>query len=132
MNPNFNRLGNSHNHYQGSAKRVLCVCSAGLLRSPTAANVLHSEYGYNTRACGVSEEYALIVLDEVLLEWADEVVFMDSEHYKAAHAKFPEDVDSTTAYILGVPDRYVYMDSNLQKIILKQYQDAVMIHEATK
>ena len=52
MNSNYNRLGNSRNIYQGKDKRVLCVCSAGLLRSPTAANVLHKEFGYNTRACG--------------------------------------------------------------------------------
>ncbi len=38
---NRNRWGNIDNPYQGSAKKVLCVCSAGMLRSPTAANVLY-------------------------------------------------------------------------------------------
>ena len=65
----MNRLANTHNHYQGDAKRVLCVCSAGLLRSPTAAFVLSQEpFGFNTRAAGIAEDFALIVVDDVLLE----------------------------------------------------------------
>jgi len=79
MNDTRERLSNTGNIYQGSAKRVLCVCSAGLLRSPTAANVLHLHWGYNTRSCGASPHYALIMLDEVLLTWAQEVVCMDED-----------------------------------------------------
>lgn len=127
MNPNFNRLGNCHNRYQGDAHRVLCVCSAGLLRSPTAANVLHREFGYNTRACGVSQEYALVVLDEVLLEWADEIVFMEMEHYREAKRIFGSRINDKVSYVLGVPDRYEYMNEDLQQIIKKNYDDATMI-----
>jgi predicted protein tyrosine phosphatase len=72
---NFNRLGNCGNRFQGGRNRVLCVCSAGMLRSPTIAWVLSNEpYGFNTRAAGISDEYALIPVDEVLLSWADEIV----------------------------------------------------------
>ena len=39
----MNRLANTQNKYQGKYKKVLCVCSAGLLRSPTAALVLSQE-----------------------------------------------------------------------------------------
>lgn len=49
----MNRIANASNKFQGSYKRVLCVCSAGLLRSPTAALVLSKDpYNFNTRACG--------------------------------------------------------------------------------
>ncbi len=62
----FNRLHNMRNPHQGSNKKVLCVCSAGLLRSPTLAWILSNEpFNFNTRAVGTSSEYALIVLDEV-------------------------------------------------------------------
>ena len=71
----MNRLANSSNRWQGKYKRVLCICSAGLLRSPTAAFVLSQEpYNYNTRAAGLTKEFALIPVDEVLLNWAQEVV----------------------------------------------------------
>jgi len=60
-----NRIHNSSNPYQGKFKRVLCVCSAGLLRSPTTAFVLSQEpYNYNTRAAGIVDDYALVPVDE--------------------------------------------------------------------
>lgn len=117
-----NRIHNCKNPYQGEAKKVLCVCSAGLLRSPTAAIVLQKEYGYNTRAAGIDEGHALIPVDEVLLEWADEIVCMDFnqqasitrvlKHHKPVH-------------VLNIPDSYAYMDKRLQHVILKNYEEVV-------
>ena len=113
----MNRKANCKNEYQGKDKRVLCVCSAGLLRSPTAAFVLQKEFGYNTRAAGINPEYALIAVDDVLLHWADEVVVMEPW---MAHklACFPK-----TLICLDVPDNFERMDPELQKIILKNYND---------
>jgi predicted protein tyrosine phosphatase len=68
----MNALHNVTNPYQGKDKRVLCLCSAGILRSPSCAVVLNSKYGYNTRAAGVTD-YALIPVSTALLEWADEI-----------------------------------------------------------
>jgi predicted protein tyrosine phosphatase len=79
----MNRLGNCTNPYQGNTKKVLCVCSAGLLRSPTAAVVLSQEpFNYNTRAAGISTDYALVQVDDVLVTWADEIVCMDENSRK--------------------------------------------------
>ena len=78
-NATRNQLSNVSNYFQGNAKKVLCVCSAGLLRSPTVANVLHQELGYNTRAVGTAKEYALIPITEALVAWADEIVFVDED-----------------------------------------------------
>ena len=45
-----NRLSNVNNRFQGNFKRVLYVCSAGLLRSPTLAEILsQAPYNFNTR-----------------------------------------------------------------------------------
>lgn len=78
----LNRLANVNNPYQGSARRVLCVCSAGLLRSPTTAVVLANEpFNYNTRAAGTSDEFALVPVDQALLTWANEIVCMQLEHF---------------------------------------------------
>lgn len=112
----MNRKANCHNKYQGTAKRVLCVCSAGLLRSPTAAFVLQKEFGFNTRAAGLTEEFALIPVDEVLLEWAEEVVVM--ENWMAEKLK---DFDGTLI-CLNVPDNFERMDEELQQIILSKYK----------
>ncbi len=114
----MNRLHNSTNPYQGAAKKVLCLCSAGLLRSPTAAVVLQRKFGFNTRAAGVSKEYALIEMDDVLLSWADEIVAVE----QSVADKVPENFrDKLT--ILNVPDMFGYMNPELQRIILEQYED---------
>jgi predicted protein tyrosine phosphatase len=113
----FNRIYNVKNPYQGKTKKVLCVCSAGLLRSPTAANVLHREYGYNTRAVGVFD-YALIILDDVHCYWADEIVVVDKDLASYIPEKFQDIVT-----ILDIPDTYSYMDKELQEIIIEQYEN---------
>lgn len=115
-----NRLHNSSNPNQGKNKRVLCVCSAGLLRSPTAANVLHNEYSYNTRSCGIALDYALIPMDEVLVAWADEIVFMELAHLKVAEQLFPEIKEKNTI-VLGISDNHSWNSANLKKLIIKQY-----------
>lgn len=109
----MNRLGNCQNPYQGSFKRVLCVCSAGLLRSPTIAWVLSQEpYNCNTRACGVSKEYALILMDDVLLHWADKIICAGQEQLDCV-----PDADKHKAVSLNIPDSFGYRDSELVSII---------------
>lgn len=123
-----NRLANTDNEYQNTNKykRVLCVCSAGLLRSPTAAFVLSQEpYNFNTRAAGISEDYALVLVDDVLLKWADEIVCMSNEQkYHVEHlikSLLPEGV-TKTVYSLGVPDMFSYRDPELIKWIKERYE----------
>ena len=74
-----NQLGVLFNAYQGKYKKVLTVCSAGCLRSPTAAHILSSEpWNFNTRCAGVSTEYAIIPVTDALIVWADIILVMDS------------------------------------------------------
>jgi predicted protein tyrosine phosphatase len=122
----MNRLGNASNPDQGPAKKVLCVCSAGLLRSPTAALVLSQEpYNFNTRSCGVSSEYALIPIDTVLVAWADEIVCMQKEHAITVRRL----LESTDMYydeapkvkVLDIPDDFSYRDPNLMALIKERY-----------
>ena len=50
------------NPYQGDYHKVLCVCSAGCLRSPTAAVVLAQEpFNFNTRSAGVYDGMAIAI-----------------------------------------------------------------------
>ncbi len=114
---NYNRLGNCKNPYQGVSKRVLCVCSAGLLRSPTAALVLSQKpYNYNTRAAGISSEYALIPVDEVLLEWADEIVCMTIDQKTELEKRTKKLVIN-----LEIKDNFAYRDKELIAKIKKNY-----------
>lgn len=116
-----NRLHNCKNPYQGEFKKVLCVCSAGLLRSPTAAVVLSQPpFNYNTRACGLYD-YALVMIDKVLVTWADEIVVMSQDQVEAV-AKY---VDAQQIVCLDIPDRFDYRDPELMQLIAQRYTESL-------
>ena len=111
-----------NNPYQGKDKKVLFVCSAGILRSATAARIYAKKY--NTRAAG-SASYALIPVSHELLLWADEVVFVNQENYLATAIKF--DLDEiknrgTVITTLDIPDDYDHMHPELIKHFVVQYE----------
>lgn len=115
------RLATANNRYQGDYKRVLCVCSAGLLRSPTAAVVLANEpFNFNTRSAGSNPAYALIMVDEVLIKWADEILCMEQEHYNRLENSGLVD-PLKTYHILGIPDNYPYRQPELIEKIKEKY-----------
>jgi predicted protein tyrosine phosphatase len=116
------RIGNASNRYQGKYKRVLAVCSGGLLRSPTIAHTLASEpYNYNTRSVGINPDYALNILDQVLLEWADEIVCADFEHETEIKQQLKKIELSKKIVCLKLPDIYPYRDRKLVHLIKKRY-----------
>lgn len=122
-----NRLGNVHNQYQNieKHKRVLCICSAAILRSPTAAFVLSQEpYNYNTRAAGIDSNYALIPVDQALLEWADEVVVMEayqSHMVEELITKLDGDPTNFDIKCLNIEDNYAYRDPELIRLIKERH-----------
>jgi len=118
----------TNNPYQSDACRILCVCSVGMLRSPTLANELHKRYGYNTRSCGVSMEHALVPISTALIHWADEIVFMDFGAFNE-FVDIEENMElikkvknaSTDVFILSIPDEYDWNDPKLRDISVMQY-----------
>lgn len=110
------------NEYQGRSSRYVFVCSAGLLRSPTAAKVATS-LGYNARSCG-SEEYALIPLSVNLIYWAYKIFFMNEEPYATAQNTFAFDSDilaqlNRKAVVWELDDIYNYNSPELVDKITK-------------
>jgi predicted protein tyrosine phosphatase len=109
------------NSYQGDYKRVLTVCSANMLRSPTMAHVLSSEpYNFNTRSAG-TQFYALIPVTEDLLMWADEVVCADTEHALYIRDKMIEYMLDKPIIDLNIPDIYEYRNPELIELIKERY-----------
>lgn len=109
------RHQNASNSYQGSFKRVLCVCSAGLLRSPTAAWILsNAPFNFNTRAVGVEENFALIYVDEVHVHWANEIVVMDDmQKFHVEQIIAEHSLASKPIHVLSVEDDFGYRDPEL-------------------
>ena len=115
----MNAIWNCKNPHQGNYTKVLCVCSAGLLRSPTIAYVL-GEKGYNTRAAGV-HDYALIPVDDVLLMWADMIVTAEEEHKNILKRQY--DLKDKEIISLDLPDKYPYRDPELIKLITQKWAE---------
>lgn len=105
------------NVYQGKYHKALFVCSAGILRSASAAEYFAQKHGWNTRAAG-SEGYALIPVSMNLLKWADCVYFMQDENYQTVANTFfglDEDVDEklNCSLVLQIPDHYNFREPEL-------------------
>ena len=128
-----NQLGVLFNAYQGKHKKVLTVCSAGCLRSPTAAHILSSEpWNFNTRCAGTSKEYAIIPVTEALVAWADVIICMDShqvEYINSIQNTLAKDFDSMyeydykLVYNLEIEDDYEYRNPQLVEIMTKKFKE---------
>lgn len=122
-----NQLYNITNASQGETKKVLTVCSAGLLRSATLQNMLIKDYGYNVRNCGTVESYALIPISEALVKWADEIVFVNEENYRDVYNDLKQFNLLDKCYVLDIPDMYNFNDPELVKICKEQYANKQVI-----
>lgn len=107
------------NPYQGKDKKVLFVCSAGILRSATAARIYAKKY--NTRAAG-SAQYALIPITNDLLAWADEIVFVNAENHQAVAHHWDLDSFEKPIKVLNIPDSYEHMHPELIAHFEQQYE----------
>jgi len=113
------------NEFQGPRKRLVFVCSAGMLRSPTAAYVA-TTLGYNARSCG-SANYALIPLSVNLIEWAETIYFVNEENYYEALDNFQDhseyfEMIQTKAVIWDIDDIYNYNDYSLKENIKRRLE----------
>lgn len=112
-----NRLWNSENPYQGKYTKALVICSAGLLRSPTIANILTKEpYNFNCRAVGCDRAYALIPIDAVLVHWADIIVFVNYASLKTTEMFLGDHIKNKSIITLDIDDDFCYNDQKLIRI----------------
>ena len=110
------------NRFQGDYKRVLTVCSAGILRSATAAHILcQKPFNFNTRNVGTAP-YALIPLTDDLIMWADEVVCMENEHKVRVLNQMMEMDLYKPIVVLDIEDNYEYRNPTLVKLIKERYK----------
>lgn len=125
-----NQSGVIFNSYQGQAKKVLCVCSCGILRSPTMAVILsQAPYNFNTRAVGIDKDFALIPISDQLIVWADEVLCSD-EKQKDIILSMIKEIEGELGkkypgkvYNLNIPDYYGYMEETMILAIKERYDN---------
>jgi len=131
-----NQLGVLFNAYQGKHKKVLTVCSAGCLRSPTAAHILSSPpWSFNTRCAGTSDEYAIVPVTEALIVWADVILVMDEIQQLRINtmqnklAEEYEAFDYKQVINLDIPDDFDYRNPKLVEIMTEKFKQLFPIEE---
>jgi predicted protein tyrosine phosphatase len=104
---------------QTNAKRLLFVCSVGMLRSPTC-QVAATHLGFNARACGSATDIALIPLSVNLINWAHKIIFMNRENFNEALDTFTtvdyHDDIITKGEVWGIADEFNWGDDVLFRI----------------
>lgn len=123
-----NRLWNCKNEWQGDDVRILCVCSAGLLRSPTLARWLHRNFeNVNTRAVGTSEDHALIPVDGVHLRWADVIMCADEHNFNFIKEALKVSNSDKEVHCLSIPDNFGFGNKELEDLIAAKFEDLMSI-----
>lgn len=120
---NRNQSGVARNHFQGRDMRVLFVCSAGCLRSPTGANVGYEKFGWNTRSCGSTLSFAIIPITETLIIWADRIVFVNRDNLEEVKSYASDALKGKEIQVLDIVDSYGYND-----VVLKQAIEHQLLH----
>ena len=103
-----------NNQFQGVSMRALFVCSAGILRSPTAATVA-AKLGFNARSCGSDIECALVPVSANLIFWATRIYFLNRENYNETLLVFKDQTLTLEelqdkAVVWNIEDQFNFMD----------------------
>ena len=106
-----------NNPFQKNYPKWLFICSAGMLRSATAAHLFAGE-GINTRCAG-TEEYAVQPIHENTILWADYIFVMEQIHVGQLNKKFyPQPY-----IVLNIPDKYEYNSPELKDLLRKKIDE---------
>lgn len=91
---------------------LLFICSRNQWRSRTAEDLFKNGEGISVRSAGTAAS-ARIKVNEKLLDWADVIYCMETEHTKQLKQRFPEIMQAKKVIVLDIPDEYEYMDEEL-------------------
>ena len=90
--------------------KILFICSGGLDRSPTAEELVNTEFSekFEARSCGL---YPLTNSNKVTkenLRWADLVIVMEPQHKADILERFPLFIkDKPEIIVLGIFNKYI-------------------------
>ncbi len=96
--------------------RVLFICSANKLRSPTAEQVFATWEDVETDSAGISAD-AAVPLSPEQLDWADIVFVMEKSHRTKLQKRFRRHLNGKRVVCLDIPDEYEFMDPSLVRLL---------------
>ncbi len=97
-------------------KHILFLCSRNKLRSPTAEEIFRNHPGIEVDSAGLAPD-AEVPLSSEQIEWADVVIVMENVHRQRLNRKFGKSLAGKRVVVLGIPDKYPYMDAELISLL---------------
>ena len=94
---------------------ILFVCRYNEMRSCTAETI-YAAKGYNVRSAG-TEKWAKVSLSNEIILWADMIFVMEEKQKVIINTEFADAAKDKKIFVLDIPDRYYYMESELVELI---------------
>ena len=104
--------------------RLLFVCSRNQWRSPTAEAIYRNDPRVEVLSAGVSAS-ARRRVTQSMLQWADLVLVMESEHKQRLRESFPEAMREARVVVLDIPDDYHFMEPELVTMISERVEPLI-------
>jgi predicted protein tyrosine phosphatase len=92
--------------------KVLFVCDANRLRSPTAEAIFAGRPHLDVKSAGLAKQ-ATVPVSIALLEWADLIFVMEKRHRNIIQSRFKEIYQRKRIICLYIPDDFEFMDPEL-------------------
>ncbi|HXF41737.1 MAG TPA: phosphotyrosine protein phosphatase [Blastocatellia bacterium] len=96
--------------------KVLFVCEANRLRSPTAETIFSGYPGVEAKSAGLAKQ-ATVPVSAELLDWADLIFVMEKRHRNIIHSRFKEIYLRKRIICLYIPDEFEFMDPELISVL---------------
>ena len=106
-------------------KKVLFICSANKLRSPTAEHIFADFPDVETDSAGLHLSADLILSSEQV-RWADLIFVMEKTHRNKLSRKYKKYLNGQRVICLNIPDDYDYMDPILVHILKERVTPHLM------
>ena len=101
--------------------KLLFICSANQMRSPTAEAVFSKDEEIEAASAGINPD-AQTPVSADLVEWADVVVAMEQVHKDHLQEQFGYLLRRKRLAVLDIPDRYAYMDPELVRLLREKIE----------
>ncbi|MEG9434149.1 phosphotyrosine protein phosphatase [Terriglobus sp. ADX1] len=95
---------------------LLFICSRNRRRSLTGEVLFGERPGVNALSAGTAPDAETVVSAD-LVQWADVVFAMEATHKRKLMKRFPRELKDKQLIVLGIPDRYSYMDEALVNLL---------------
>lgn len=107
--------------------RVLFVCTANRLRSPTAEDVFREHPGVEAISAGTDSDSPTPLTKELVAS-ADLIFAMESHHRERIRKKFKDRPDDRRIITLAIPDEYERGDPELIRLLEQKAGHVIREH----